>query len=123
MTLSQPNKRRKEINDRVKWTCSQDGEFSVKSRIQKINELMTPILSKPLVDLILQKVALTRAQLTPWMAILGKLKTGSLLLAFGVVDLEEATYSFCEADMETYEYLQLPFIIEHMDELHGMVVH
>ena len=72
--------------DSVVWKHSGSTIYPTKSIGVKMFEDKTPILSKPVINLVWQKFIPPRAQLSVWLASLERLKTGDFLLEKGIID-------------------------------------
>ena len=72
--------------DGVYWKHSDNGDYPIKSIVDKMNNSYAPILPKPIINIVWQKFLPLRAQLTVWLANLGKLKTGDHLANLGIIE-------------------------------------
>ena len=74
------------MEDGVYWKHSGSLYYPVKSINAKMYKSYAPTLPKPIINLVWQKFIPQRAQLSVWLANLGKLKTGDFLVKKGIID-------------------------------------
>ena len=91
--------------DSVVWKHSGSTIYPTKSIGVKMFEDKTPILSKPVINLVWQKFIPPRAQLWVWLVSLEKLKTGNFLLEKGIIDTQRATCPFCNINTESNSHI------------------
>ncbi|XP_057528376.1 uncharacterized protein LOC130807239 [Amaranthus tricolor] len=87
--------------DSVAWKHSGSLYSPTKSIGAIMIEDQTPILSKPIINLVWQKFINPRAQLSVWLANLEKLKTGDFLVEMGIIDAQLAVCPFCNIVTES----------------------
>lgn len=88
-------------DDWVSWRNTDIGSFPIRSIVEKVYESFTPILSKQCIQAIWRNPSPPRAQLTLWLASLGKLKTGDKLVAQGFLDDQQVMCPFCNSVIES----------------------
>ncbi|XP_057518489.1 uncharacterized protein LOC130799411 [Amaranthus tricolor] len=97
-----PNKERK---DGVYWKHSGSLCYPTKCITAKINEVYTPFLPRPIVNIVWQKFIPPRAKLSVWLANLEKLKTGDFLVEKGIINPQEAACPFCSLQLESNSHI------------------
>lgn len=105
MDILAPFSPQREGIDGILWHGSSFSSFSIKQIVNKTYDSVAPIIPKDIIKIIWQSCYPPRAQLTIWMACLGKLKTGELLLSKGIIDHHQALCPFCNSEVESLSHV------------------
>lgn len=89
----------------VTWRNSGFCSYPTKCIVEKAYKSSIPLLAKPVIELVWKNYIPPRVQLTLWLAILEKLKTGDKLVALGIVDAQDALCPFCRLVVESNSHV------------------
>lgn len=92
-------------SDGVSWKWSGDSRYSISNIMERWYMSSTPSIPRNIADSIWRACIPPRARLVVWTANLEKLKTGDLLVAWGIIEMQNAMCPFCGLEMETNSHI------------------
>lgn len=98
---------RQGFEDGVKWKWIRDGKYSVRSCMEAVcNSSAQPILASNVIKLIWCNKTPRRAQLLIWLLLSKKMiKTCDQLHKLGVINIDNASFPFCNLQIKTLDNL------------------
>lgn len=92
-------------SDGVSWRGSNCSDYPINNVVAKVYDNHEPILPIQSIKTLWHLCVPPRARLTLWFAMLGKLKTGDLLVEKGIIDSQQAICPFCRIEVESNSYI------------------